>query len=94
MKAMTPTVQRIHPRAAQTARVRKIERRLRARLTALFPGVDVKALVLELRPLIHEAARDGLEDHDAAWRRMAAAPLFRQIANRLTRGLADLGRLR
>jgi hypothetical protein len=82
-------VQKIHPRAAQTARVRKIERRLRARLAAIFPGVDAKALVIELRPLIREAARDGLADHDAIWRRMAAAPLFKQIAARLTEALAD-----
>lgn len=77
------------PKAAETARVRKIERRLRARLAALFPTIDVKPIVVELRPLIHAAARDGIEDHNAAWRRMAAAPLFRRISDRLTTGLAE-----
>lgn len=76
------------PKAAETARVRKIERRLRARLARMFPEIDVKPIVVELRPLIHEAARDGVEDHDAAWRRMAAAPLFREIVAKLTKALA------
>ena len=77
------------PKAAETARVRKIERRLRARLASIFPQVDVKPIILELRPLLHEAARDGLEDHDAIWRRMAAAPLFGQIVAKLTAALAE-----
>lgn len=77
------------PKAAETARVRKIERRLRARLARMFPEIDVKPVVLELRPLIHAAARDGLEDHDAAWRRMAAAPLFGKIVAKLSKALSE-----
>ena len=79
----------VRPKAAETARVRKIERRLRSRLSAIFPSIDVKPVIVELRPLIHEAARDGLDDWDATWRRVAAAPLFGEIAARLTAALAD-----
>ena len=86
MQALTATPR---PKAAETVRVRKIERRLRARLARMFPEIDVKPIVIELRPLIHAAARDGLEDHAATWRRMAAAPLFGEIVAKLTAALAD-----
>lgn len=76
------------PSAAKDRRVRKIERRLAARLSNIFPGIAVEPLIIELRPLIHAAARDGQEDHDTAWQRMRAAPLFKELVQRLTEGLA------
>jgi hypothetical protein len=77
------------PTAAQDARVRRIERRLRARLARLFPAADVKGIILDLRPLIHQAGRDGAEDHDAIWRRWQAEPLFKELVTRLTARLAE-----
>lgn len=78
--------------AAIDKRVRRIEGRLRDRLARMFPQVDVKDLIIDLRPLIHELARDGLEDHDALFRRAQAEPRFRDLAARIGEKLAAMSR--
>lgn len=74
---------------AKDKRVRKIEGRLRAHLVRLFPAVEVREIILDLRPLIHEAARDGVEDHDALWRRWQSRPLIKELVARLAERLAE-----
>lgn len=74
--------------AALDKRVRRIEGRLRDRLAKMFPQVDIRDLILDLRPMIHDLARDGLEDHDALFRRAHAEPRFRDLATRISEGLA------
>lgn len=69
-------------------RVRRIEGRLRDRLAKMFPQVDIRDLILDLRPLIHEIARDGVEDHDALFRRAQTEPRFRELIARIGEGLA------
>lgn len=74
--------------AALDKRVRRIEGRLRDRLAKMFPQVDIRDLILDLRPLIHELARDGLDDHDALFRRAQAEPRFRDLIAGIAEGLA------
>ncbi len=74
--------------AAVDKRVRRIEGRLRDRLARMFPQVDARDLILDLRPLIHEIARDGVEDHNALFRRAAAEPKFRELVARIGEGIA------
>lgn len=74
---------------AKDLRVRKIEGRLRALLVRLCPATEVREIILDLRPLIHEAARDGVEDHDAIWRRWQAEPKMKELVARLTARLAE-----
>ena len=69
-------------------RVRKIEGRLRDRLAKMFPYADVKDLIIDLRPIIHQFARDGLEDHDALFHRARAEPRFRDLIAGIAEGLA------
>ncbi len=74
--------------AAVDKRVRKIEGRLRDRLARMFPQMEAHDLILDLRPLIHEIARDGVEDHDALFRRAATEPKFRELVARIGERIA------
>lgn len=75
----------------QDARTRRIERRLRALLLRLYPdisGDDAMAVLDRCRPLILQAARDGLGDPETLAGRAQGAALLPELRTALTAALA------